>query len=356
MSADPQVELIFQHFTPRYVATGVEMNDLIALRARIGAWSEWCREWSKLGAMHEALGDEAEGQGRMVTAREAWLRAAIAYHYGKHLFGADPVQFTEAHNRMRACYGRAAPLFDQPAELVEFPYEGTNLVGWLRRPTGVAKAPVAIILPGLDACKEELHEWSEAFLQRGLATVTLDGPGQGETAFKLPITPHWGRVLGAVIDVLEQRSDVDGTRCGVIGQSFGAFYAPLAASGEPRLKACVANCGAFDIGAVLPQMPVVSQDLFRIRAWKPDLASAMEFAKALTLANGVAEKIACPLLVVFGGGDKIIPASEGERLAKAASGEVEFVVYPEGNHVCFNIPYKFRPLTADWTAEVLNRP
>jgi hypothetical protein len=29
------------------------------------------------------------------------------------------------------------------------------------------------------------------------------------------------------------------------------------------------------------------------------------------------------------------------------------VVFPEGNHVCFNIPYKFRPLTADFMAEVL---
>jgi hypothetical protein len=28
-------------------------------------------------------------------------------------------------------------------------------------------------------------------------------------------------------------------------------------------------------------------------------------------------------------------------------------VFEEGNHVCFNISYKFRPLTADWTAERL---
>jgi hypothetical protein len=29
------------------------------------------------------------------------------------------------------------------------------------------------------------------------------------------------------------------------------------------------------------------------------------------------------------------------------------VVYEEGNHVCFNISYKFRPLTADWMKEKL---
>jgi hypothetical protein len=48
-----------------------------------------------------------------------------------------------------------------------------------------------------------------------------------------------------------------------------------------------------------------------------------------------------------------IHTTECERLAKTASGPTELVVYPEGNHVCFNISYKFRPLTADWMAERL---
>jgi 2,6-dihydroxypseudooxynicotine hydrolase len=64
-------------------------------------------------------------------------------------------------------------------------------------------------------------------------------------------------------------------------------------------------------------------------------------------------RIKCPLLVMYGAGDKMIPVAEGERLARAAGGPTEFVVFEEGNHVCFNISYKFRPLTADWTAERL---
>jgi hypothetical protein len=49
----------------------------------------------------------------------------------------------------------------------------------------------------------------------------------------------------------------------------------------------------------------------------------------------------------------LIPPSEGERLMQMASGRSELVVYEEGNHVCFNISYKFRPLTGDWMAERL---
>jgi hypothetical protein len=153
------------------------------------------------------------------------------------------------------------------------------------------------------------------------ATVTLDGPGQGETAFHLPIRTDWGRVLGAVIDVLEQRDDVDGTRVGVVGQSLGAFYAPLAAAGEPRLKACVANCGPFDFAPVLPQMPLVSQQVFSARAHARTQAEADASVARLTL-EGKAQHIRCPLLIVFGGGDRLIPPSEGERLAKAVMAEL----------------------------------
>jgi 2,6-dihydroxypseudooxynicotine hydrolase len=226
------------------------------------------------------------------------------------------------------------------------------MTGWLRKPNGVSRPPVAVILPGLDACKEELHAWAAAFVDRGMAALTLDGPGQGETSFKLPVTHEWGPVLGAVIDVLEKRSDVDGQRVGVVGQSLGAIYAPLAAAGEPRLKACIANCGPYDWGQVLPKMPAVSQEVFRVRSHAKTIAEAYEKGKLLTM-EGRAQNIRCPLLVVFGAGDRLIAPEEGERLAKGASGPSELVVYPEGNHVCFNISYKFRPLTGDWMAKQL---
>jgi 2,6-dihydroxypseudooxynicotine hydrolase len=352
MTRDPQVDLIFSHFTPRYVATGVDPNDLNGLIARIERWEDWCRLWSEEANRHERLGNEAAARGRIVTAAEAYLRAAIYYHYAKHLFADRADEYRAAHDNMLRCYQAAAPHTRYPMRRLEFPYDGAHLAGYLRLPENVQCPAVAVILPGLDACKEELHAWSEAFLDRGLATLTLDGPGQGETAFALPVTPHWGRVLGAVIDGLRQRSDVDGGSVGVVGQSLGALYAPLAAAQEPRLKACISNCGPFDWSRILPQMPKVSQEVFRVRSHSSSMAEAQKAAAQLTM-EGQAENIRCPLLVVFGGGDRLIPPSEGERLAHAARGRSEFVLYPEGNHVCFNISYKFRPLTADWMAEAL---
>jgi len=351
---DPQVDLIFSHFTPRYEATGVDPNDLRALMPRITQWSDWCRMWSEEGGRHEALGLEALAQGFKVTAGEAFVRAAVYYHYGKHLFADRPDEFRVAHEAMLRCYGAAAPLLAPPIERVEFPFRGVAMAGWLRKPSDVLRPPVAIILPGLDACKEELHAWATAFIDRGMAALTLDGPGQGETSFKLPVTHEWGLVIGAVIDVLEKRDDVDGRRVGVVGQSLGALYAPLAAAGEPRLKACIANCGPFDWGTVLPKMPKVSQEVFRVRSHSKTIEECYARGKALTL-EGQAQHIKCPLLVIFGAGDRLIPPADGERLAHLASGPSELVMYPEGNHVCFNISYKFRPLTGDWMSRTLGR-
>jgi dienelactone hydrolase len=352
MASDPQVGLTFSHNLPRYEATGVDPNDLRALVKAIDRWEDWCRLWSEAGARHEALANEAQAKGLRVTAAEAFIRASIYYHYGKHLFANYPEQFRKAHESMLRCYTAGAAALDPPIERVEFPYNGVKMAGWLHKPRNANKPPVAVVLPGLDACKEELHAWAKAFVDRGMAALTLDGPGQGETSFLLPTTPEWGPVLGAVIDAMEQRADLDGSRVGVVGQSLGALYAPLAAAGEPRLKACIANCGPYDFGKILPSMPRASQEVFRVRSHAKTIPEAHQLAKKLTL-EGVAERIKCPLLIVFGAGDLLIPPSDGERLAREAKGPSELVVYPEGNHVCFNISYKFRPLTGDWMAKQL---
>ncbi len=110
MPRDPQVDLIFSHFTPRYVATGVDPNDLERLKARIERWDDWCRIWSDEAAQHVRLGEDALQVGRRVTASESFLRAAIYYHSGKHLFADRTEEYRAAHEAMLRCYQAAAPL------------------------------------------------------------------------------------------------------------------------------------------------------------------------------------------------------------------------------------------------------
>ena len=264
----------------------------------------------------------------------------------------DADAWRTAHDSMVRCYAAGAPGLDPPLERLAFPYQGVDMPGWLRKPRDITRPPVAVLLAGLDGCKEELHAWAAAFVARGMAALTIDGPGQGETSLHLPISHEWGRIIGAVIDTLERRDDIDARRVGVVGQSLGALYAPLAAAGEPRIKACIANCGPYELGRLLPNAPPLQQEVFRAGAHARTAEQAQRVADKLALV-GAAERISCPLLVVVGGADKLVPPAEGERLARTASGPTELVIYPEGDHVCFNVSYKYRPLTADWMAERL---
>ena len=50
--------------------------------------------------------------------------------------------------------------------------------------------------------------------------------------------------------------------------------------------------------------------------------------------------------------DRLIPWEATERAANAAP-QGEFVLLEQGNHVCANLSYVYRPLVADWLRDRL---
>ena len=59
-----------------------------------------------------------------------------------------------------------------------------------------------------------------------------------------------------------------------------------------------------------------------------------------------------PCLLVTGARDRVIPWEDTKRVADAIAGS-EWVLYEDGTHVCNNIPFKYRPLIADWLRDRL---
>jgi 2,6-dihydroxypseudooxynicotine hydrolase len=78
---------------------------------------------------------------------------------------------------------------------------------------------------------------------------------------------------------------------------------------------------------------------------------AREIANTLDLAPVLA-KVHQPMLVVFGKLDRLFSYTDAERIAAQAP-NARLVIYEEGNHVCNNIPYKYRPLVSDWMRQQL---
>lgn len=348
---DERVRAAIANWAPRFVAQGIDYNDFVRTTSGIERWEEWLDAWSTTGEMHAALAREAEAQDRRISGGEAYVRAALCFHFAKFVWMLDMRRYREAADRAVASLYAAHRLLDPTAERLEVPFEGATMVANLRRPAQPARPPLVILLPGLDSTKEEFFYWEDVFLARGMATLSLDGPGQGETGYTTHIRPDYEAAVSAVLDALAGRRDLALDRVGAAGVSLGGYYAPRAAAFEPRLGAVAAIGGPYNFGDCWEGLPVLTRETFAHHSGASSEAEARERAGRLDL-HGVLPRVGQPLLVVFGKLDRLIPWQQAERVAAEAP-RGELVMYPEGNHVCNNIPYKYRPLVADWVRERL---
>jgi dienelactone hydrolase len=349
---DARVQSAIAHWAPRFVSNGVALNDFEEVTAGVERWEDWCSAWSARAALHKEVGRKILAQGHKLSAGEHLTRAAVCYHFSKFVFVVDYEQMKSAHKKAVECRNLALPLLSPPGERVAIPYEGGHLYGNLRKPKGAARSPVIVMCMGLDSAKEEMDSNEGVFLARGMATLTFDGPGQGEGEYDFAIRGDYEAVVRAVVDFLETRSDVDAGRLGLWGVSLGGYYAPRAAAYEKRVKACIALSGPFDWAEFFDKLPDLTRDTFRVRAKASTDAEARAHAATLTLKQA-AKEITCPLFVMAGKLDRLVPWQEAEKLAAAASGPVVRCFVEDGNHVANNRVYRYRPQSADWMARQL---
>ena len=352
---DSRVETAIHHWAARFVSNGVPLTDFQEVTAGIERWPDWCAAWSARAAIHEQLGDEVFAAGNKLSAGEHWTRAGVCYHFAKFVFVEDLAQMRTAHMKGVACRNKALPHLRPPGERVDIPFEGTHFRGILRKPDGVEKPPIVIMCMGLDSAKEETDAYEQPFLARGMAVLVFDGPGQGESEYDLGIRGDYEVAVRAVVDWVEKRGDVDSARIGLWGVSLGGYYAPRAAAFEKRIKACISLSGPFDWADHWDTLNDLTRETFRVRARQKTQDDARQFAATLSLKD-CAHRITCPLFIVTGKLDRIVPWTESERLAKAVKGPVAFILLDDGNHVANNRGYRWRTQSADWMARQLGVP
>ncbi len=356
MARDELVQSAIDNWAPRFIANGIDYNDFQRVTTTVERWDDWCRAWSACGALYEQMGEEAAAAGHYESVAYHFYHASIAYHFGKYLFVRDPDQLRVAHEHVVRDYKRALPFFAFPGEHVAIPYEGgATMYGILRKPWHTPKAPVVILVPGLDSVKEELHVYGDDFLARGMAVLAIDGPGQGEMEFTHPLRHDYEVPVGYALDYLAARDDVDAQRVGLMGVSFGGQFAVRSAAYEPRLKAVIENCGPYDQSKNFRGRPQMSRDtlIHRLKAANEDeaLVKLQQFQ-----LGGVVERVNCPLLVIQGVRDRLVPAEQGAQIAAESAAVSELWMFEDGNHVCNNIPFKHRPQQADWMRAKLANP
>ncbi len=346
---DQRVEAAIAHWAPRLVANGVPFTDFQEVTASIAKWDEWCAAWSQRALVHEEIGRKALDDGFTLSAAQHLTTAGVCYHFGKFLFVDYPEEMRAAHMKAVECRKLALPHLRPPGERVEIPYEGKALMGNLRRPVGASRPPVVVMCMGLDSAKEEMDAYEATFLDRGLATLAFDGPGQGEGEYDFKIRGDYEAPAGAVIDWLAGRDDVDSENAGIWGVSLGGYYSARAAAFDARIKACISLSGPYDWAEIWDGLPPITRAAFQARSGSASAEEARARAAELSLA-GVAGNIKCPIFIVTGMLDRVIPYQAAERLAAEAGGEVELLIIEDGNHVANNRGYRYRTQTADWMA------
>ena len=215
---------------------GAEPGEVLTTIERIedGDTEAWHTEWRATAERLDQSGDEAARTGNTRTACGAYLRAHNYYRTAEFFLSATDPRRRPTYENSREMFRNGIELLDTPAKTVDIPYEGTTLPGYVFLPSGrtssVSPYPTIVCLGGFDSIAEELYFLCgvpEA-LARGYAVILFDGPGQGAPLRyeELTARPDWEHVVGAVLDAVAEREAIDADSVGLIGVSFGGYYAP----------------------------------------------------------------------------------------------------------------------------------
>jgi dienelactone hydrolase len=361
--------------------TGIEIDEVNrvgrALAGKVGDDTAWFEEWTRMGDKIEKRGRDALRAGHKLTAASCFLRAARYYQTGERFIHPRSARSMDVYARSVTVFKEAAGVMRRPRiEVVEVPYENAGLPALLVHPdpdaAGARQAPAMVFFDGFDVTKELQYGYGIPDLAaRGVGCLIVDGPGNGESVrFRnLPLIAETEKYATPAYEYLAGRPEFDAKRIGVMALSLGGYYAPRAASLEPRFACCVAwgaqwdyheiwarRLEALDCGKVL-SLSVPPEHLQWVLGVS-DRASALKKLEGFRL-DGIVQKMACPFLLLHGAGDEQIPLELAKRLFDAVGSEQKtlriFSREEGGFHHCQvdNVTIGVHTMF-DWIADVLN--
>jgi len=344
---------------------GIEANaDFAGIRERVKKMADIGPAFAAVARRREAKANAAAQADRKVTARDNFFMAAV--HWGAAQWPYDENDETNIayNNKKRECYAKYAALADHHVEAVWVPFKDKAIPAWLHLPPGYSggKLPVVIAVPGMDSYKEiSVALYGDRYLNRGMAVLAIDGPGQYEAPMiGLYFTmENWMAAGPVLVDWIASRPELDETRVGVSGTSFGSLFGTVLTANEPRIKACAVMSVCHEPGChtIFQEASPTFKKRFMYMSGITDEDQFDEFRKNITW-EGHADKIKVPYLCVAGEAEELSPVEHSDHLMAALKGPKQMVVYQESRHSVGNVPAAnlgpFPPiLVADWLADRL---
>ncbi len=286
----------------------------------------WKEEWQRLADRVGKMADDADREGRKISAGDHYMRAGN-YYYSAERFIPPGEEKLAMYRKALRCYHAALERCYPQIEHVDVPYESTSMPAYFLAGAGSGKRPTVVLFDGMDNCKEMSIIFAGLeFARRGINTLSIDGPGQGEALRlrNIHARPDYEVAGTAAFEYVAKRPDVDPKRIVIMGYSFGGYHAARIAGMEKRYAGGVAF-GAMkwnlhdgikeglEKAAAAPRTSSTSVFQFRWVVGAPDTVAALEIAKKYTL-DGIAEKIECPFLTMHGADDRLTSYTAAEVL------------------------------------------
>lgn len=234
-------------------AGAAEYGECMATISRVknNNFDSWISQWAATADRVATFAEREHRAGNHVSARNAFLRASNYYRMSMFYARHTEARHTRLWQRSKDCFHQMISLMPTPIESVDIDFDGAKLPAYFVSGGGGAR-PTLIALGGFDSTMEELYCWlgtvAPAF---GWNCLMFEGPGQWgalKTNSGLIFRPDYEKPVGAVLDYLLTRPDVDATKLAIIGYSMGGYLATRAAL-DTRIAACIPNSLIVDCGA-----------------------------------------------------------------------------------------------------------
>jgi esterase FrsA len=305
-----------------------------------------------------------------VKANADYIRAWRLYSFGRWPIPSSPGK-QRAYAKAIEAFLAHARFWDPPLEVVRIPFEGSEIVAYLRLPKN-AKTPVPLVIAvnGLDSRKEDLSESFSAILPYGIGFLAVDGPGTGQAPIK--VSENADRMLSRVIDYVQTRPEVDKSRLAVHGVSWGAYWATkLSIVERARLRGASAQSPPIDtffqkdfltnslLGNreyLFDQIPAL-MNIFDGVKTLDDLAASL--GKMSLVKQGLLGKPTAPMLILAGVLDTQVPMSDIYLLLSKGDVPKDAWINPQGGHLGRQVkvwpdPVIFKQVIIPWLVRTLD--
>ncbi|MGA9494419.1 MAG: alpha/beta hydrolase [Terriglobales bacterium] len=302
-------------------------------------------------------------------ANADYIRAWRLYSFGRWPVPASPGKQRSYEKAIEAFLDHAK-FWDPPMEIVRIPFEGKEIIGYLRLPKN-ANGPVPLVLAvnGLDSRKEDLAESFSAILPFGIGYLAVDGPGTGQNPIK--VSENAERVLSRVLDYIATRPEIDKNRVAMHGVSWGAYWATKMAIVErDRLRGASAQSPPVD---TFFQKEFLMNSLIGNREYLFDQVPALmaifnnvttvdqmaeELPKMSLVKQGLLGKPMAPMLILAGVKDTQVPISDIYLLLSGGDVPKTAWVNPSGGHLGRQVgvwpdPRIFKEVIIPWLVRTL---